>query len=59
MVHLLWLTLLADLGWVAKTGLMIILIILLGSGVAILVFGFRDLIRDAWNSYLRLHKNSH
>jgi hypothetical protein len=59
MVHWLWLILLADLEWLAKTGLTFILIILLGLGMVVLVFGFRDLIRDAWNFYLRLHKNSH
>ena len=59
MVYWLGLTLLADLEWFAKTGLTIILTILLGVGVALLVFGLRDLIRDAWNLYLRLHKNSH
>jgi hypothetical protein len=59
MVHWVWMTLLSDLEWLAQSGLTAILMMLLGFGVALLLFGFRDLIKDAWNFYLRLHKNSH
>jgi hypothetical protein len=53
----LWMALLADLEWLAQSGLTVILITLLGSGAALLLLGVRDLVRDLWHFYFRLHKN--
>jgi hypothetical protein len=59
MVDSLWMALLTDLEWLAQTGLTVILFVLLAFGVAVLLFGVRDLGRDLWNFYLRLHKHPH
>jgi hypothetical protein len=59
MVDSLWMTLLTDFEWFAQTGLTVIMVILLAFGVGALLLGFRDLVRDLWNFYLRLHRHSH
>jgi hypothetical protein len=58
MVDSLWMALLTDLEWFAQTGLTVTLFLLLAFGIAVLLFGDRDLVRDLWHFYLRLHKHS-
>jgi len=45
--------------WFAQTGLTATLIVLLVGGLAILTFGFRDLLRDLWNWHLQSRKSNH